>query len=53
MCDKIWCNVIAVRCIKSNIVYVKCPKILYNKVSDKIAFANSADPDQTAQKETV
>ena len=26
----------------------KCPKISYAKVSDKIAFADSADPDQTA-----
>ena len=29
------------------IVYGKCPKIM-NKVSDKMAYANSADPDQTA-----
>ena len=28
--------------------YSKCPKILYTKVSDKIAYANSADPNQTA-----
>ena len=26
----------------------KCPKILYTKVSDKMEYANSADPDQTA-----
>ena len=26
----------------------KCPKISYTKVSDKIAYANSTDPDQTA-----
>ena len=26
----------------------KCPKIPYTKVSDKMAYANSADPDQTA-----
>ena len=25
-----------------------CPKILHTKISDKIAAANSADPDQTA-----
>ena len=24
----------------------KCPKISYTKVADKIAYANSADPDQ-------
>ena len=28
--------------------YGKCPKILNTKVSDKMTFANSADPDQTA-----
>ena len=28
--------------------YSKCPKILYTKVSDKMAYANSADPAQTA-----
>ena len=28
--------------------YGKCPKILNTKVSDKMAYANSADPDQTA-----
>ena len=27
--------------------YGKCPTILYTKVSDKVAYANSADPDQT------
>ena len=26
----------------------KCPKISYIKVSDKMAYENSADPDQTA-----
>ena len=28
--------------------YCKCPINLYNKVIDKMAYANSADPDQTA-----
>ena len=28
--------------------YSKCPKILYTKISDKMAHANSAYPDQTA-----
>ena len=28
--------------------YSKFPKILYTKVSDKIAYAISMDPDQTA-----
>ena len=26
----------------------KCPKILYTKVSGKMTYANSADPDQIA-----
>ena len=29
-------------------IYGKCPKISYTKVSDKKAYANSVDPDQTA-----
>ena len=28
--------------------YGKSPKISYNKVSDEMAYTNSADPDQTA-----
>ena len=28
--------------------YGKCPKILNTKVSDKMIYVNSADPDQTA-----
>ena len=35
----------------SDIQYVICPKILYTKVSDKISYANSVDPDQTAPEE--
>ena len=31
----------------------KYPRILYIKVSDKIAYANSADPDQTAPEGAV
>ena len=31
--------------------YDNCPKISYTKVADKMAYANSADPDQTALKE--
>ena len=27
-----------------------CPQILYTKVSDKMAYVNSADPDHTACK---
>ena len=30
-----------------------CQQILYTKVSDKIAYANSADPDQTAPEGAV
>ena len=33
--------------------YGKCPKISYTKVSDKMAYANSADPDQTAPEGAV
>ena len=29
-------------------IYGKCPKILHTKVSDKMAYENSAEPDQTA-----
>ena len=29
-------------------IYCKCPKISYTKISDTVAYANSADPDQTA-----
>ena len=32
--------------------YGKCPKISYMKVSDKMAYANRADPDQTAAPES-
>ena len=32
-------------------VYGKCPKISYPKVSDKMVYANSADPHQTAQSD--
>ena len=34
------------RKIGHNIVYGKCPKTLYTKMSDNIAYANSVDPDQ-------
>ena len=30
--------------------YGKCPKLVYTKVSDKMAYANSVDQDQTAPK---
>ena len=33
--------------------YGKCPRISYTKVSDKVAYANSADPDQTAPEGAV
>ena len=33
--------------------YSKCPKVLYTKVADKILYANSIDPDQTAPKGAV
>ena len=31
-----------------DLIYSKCPKIVHNKVSDKMAYANNEDPDQTA-----
>ena len=33
--------------------YSKCPKVLYTKVSDKMAYANHIDPDQTAPSGAV
>ena len=33
--------------------YSKCPKISYTKVSNKMAYANSADQDQTAPEGAV
>ena len=33
--------------------YGKCPKILYTKVANKMAYANSVDPDQTAPGSTL
>ena len=41
-----------VRCTP-NSIYDKCPKILNAKVSDKMAFAINADPDQSDQVYTV
>ena len=34
-------------------MYDKCPKILYTKVANKMAYANSADHDQTAPERTI
>ena len=33
------------------IIYSNCPKILYTNVSNKVAYANSTNPDQTAPEE--
>ena len=33
--------------------YRKCHKISYTSVSDKMAYANSVDPDQTAPEGAV
>ena len=33
--------------------YCKCPKILYTKSSDKMAYTNSIDPDQTAPEGAI
>ena len=35
------------------VYYGKHPKNLYTKVSDKMAYANNADPDQTAPSKAV
>ena len=35
------------------IMYGKCPKNSNTKVSDKMTYANSADPDQTAPEGAV
>ena len=37
-----------VKPVYSKRYYGKCPKILYTKISDKMAYANSVDPNQTA-----
>ena len=34
-------------------IYGKCPNISYTKVSEKMAYANSVDPDQTAPEGAV
>ena len=33
------------------LMYGKCPKLSYTKVSNKIAQANSADPGQTEESD--
>ena len=33
--------------------YGNCPKILYTVVSDKMAYANNVDPDQTARSSLI
>ena len=38
---------------KSCCEHGKCPKFLYTKIADKMAYANSADPDQTAPERAV
>ena len=30
--------------------YGKCPKILYTNISDRMAYANNVDPDQTVPR---
>ena len=37
----------------SSLKYGKYPKILYTKVSDKVAYASRADPDQTVTEGAV
>ena len=38
-------------CIAFYHIFGKCPKLSYTKVYDKMAYTNSADPDQIAPKE--
>ena len=33
---------------EEKVQYAKCSKISYSKVANKMAYTNSADPDQTA-----
>ena len=40
-------------CYHIYLKFGKCPKILYTKVSDKMAYANCADLDQTAPSGAV
>ena len=40
-------------CQNCDFAYDKCPKILYTNVADKMEYANSADPDQTAPEGAV
>ena len=40
-------------CLFGQSEYGKCPKILNAKPSDKMAYANSVDPDQTAPEGAV
>ena len=42
------CNVMGHTWVTEDDCYGKFPKILNNKRSDKMAYANSVDPDQTA-----
>ena len=39
--------------VRQKTCYSKCPKILYIKVSDKMVYANSTNPDQTTPGGTV
>ena len=46
-------NSLIISCILFLVLYGKCPKLSDNKVSDKMPYANSADPDQTAPEGAV
>ena len=45
--------IVGAPCKDASNEYGKCPKILYIKVADKMACANSADPDQTVPEGAV
>ena len=36
-----------------HVLHSKCPKILYIKMSNKMAYANIADPDQTVPEGAI
>ena len=39
--------------LHANNEYGKCPKLSYTKFADKMSYANSIDPDQTAPEGAV
>ena len=47
--QNIWMHsLLTISALKFEHLYVKCPQVLNTKVSDKMPYANNADPDQSA-----